>query len=277
MLQTLHGGAAARPFVTHSNAFDIDLYLRIAPELFLKRCVVGGLEQVFEINRNFRNEGADSTHIPEFAMLEFYEAYGDYDTMATLTRELVQEAALAASGSLHGRPWTTARVTDLSGDVGPGRRVRVAVGGARGGRSRRRPRWSELRELVASAPASRSTPAAIHGKLVEELFEHHVVAGFTVPTFVRDFPVDTSPLVRAHRTDAGRGREVGPVRQRVRAGHRLLRAGRPGGPARAARRAGRARRRRRRRGDAARRGLPARAWSTACRRWAASGWASTGC
>ncbi len=78
MLQTLHGGAAARPFVTHTNAFDIDLYLRIAPELFLKRCVVGGIERVFEINRNFRNEGADSTHSPEFAMLEAYEAYGDY-------------------------------------------------------------------------------------------------------------------------------------------------------------------------------------------------------
>jgi lysyl-tRNA synthetase class 2 len=78
MLQTLHGGATARPFVTHSNAFDIDLFLRIAPELFLKRCIVGGLERVFEINRNFRNEGADSTHSPEFAMLEFYEAYADY-------------------------------------------------------------------------------------------------------------------------------------------------------------------------------------------------------
>lgn len=75
MLQTLHGGAAARPFVTHSNALDIDLYLRIAPELFLKRCVVGGIEKVFEINRNFRNEGVDSTHSPEFAMLETYEAY----------------------------------------------------------------------------------------------------------------------------------------------------------------------------------------------------------
>src|SRR5690606_41880629 len=99
MLQLVHGGAAARPFVTHSNALDIDLYLRIAPELFLKRCVVGGIERVFEINRNFRNEGVDSSHSPEFAMLEVYEAYGDYDTMATLTRELVQEAELAMAGS----------------------------------------------------------------------------------------------------------------------------------------------------------------------------------
>ncbi len=99
MLQLLHGGAAARPFVTHSNALDTDLYLRIAPELFLKRAVVGGIDRVFEINRNFRNEGVDSSHSPEFAMLEVYEAYGDYDTMATLTRELVQQAAVAISGS----------------------------------------------------------------------------------------------------------------------------------------------------------------------------------
>ena len=99
MLQTLHGGASARPFVTHANAFDLDVLLRIAPELFLKRCVVGGLEQVFEINRNFRNEGADSTHSPEFAMLEAYQAYGDYDSIAVLTRELIQEAALAAFGT----------------------------------------------------------------------------------------------------------------------------------------------------------------------------------
>ena len=82
MLQLLHGGAAARPFVTHSNALDTDLYLRIAPELFLKRAVVGGIERVFEINRNFRNEGVDSSHSPEFAMLEAYQAYADYNVMA---------------------------------------------------------------------------------------------------------------------------------------------------------------------------------------------------
>ena len=99
MLQLLHGGATARPFVTHSNALDTDLYLRIAPELFLKRCVVGGIERVFEINRNFRNEGMDSSHSPEFAMLEAYQAYADYNAMATLTRELVQEAAHAVTGS----------------------------------------------------------------------------------------------------------------------------------------------------------------------------------
>ena len=87
----MHGGASARPFVTHSNAFDTELFLRIAPELFLKRAVVGGIERVFEINRNFRNEGADSTHSPEFAMLEAYQAYGDYNQMADLTQELDAE------------------------------------------------------------------------------------------------------------------------------------------------------------------------------------------
>ena len=92
MLQTLAGGAAARPFVTHSNALDADLYLRIAPELFLKRCVVGGFDKVFELNRNFRNEGADSTHSPEFSMLETYQAYGDYDDSARVTRELFRRS-----------------------------------------------------------------------------------------------------------------------------------------------------------------------------------------
>jgi len=99
MLQVMHGGAAARPFKTHSNAYDMDLFLRIAPELFLKRCVVGGLERVFEINRNFRNEGADSSHSPEFAMIEAYQAYGDWDSIAALTRDLIQEAAFAVYGS----------------------------------------------------------------------------------------------------------------------------------------------------------------------------------
>ena len=99
MLQVVHGGASARPFKTHSNAFDTELYLRIAPELFLKRAVVGGLERVFEINRNFRNEGADRTHSPEFAMLEAYEAYGDYNTMLQLTQDLIQNAAMDVFGT----------------------------------------------------------------------------------------------------------------------------------------------------------------------------------
>ena len=99
MLQAVHGGANARPFTTHINAYDAQLYLRIAPELYLKRLAVGGVEKVFEINRNFRNEGVDATHNPEFTMLEAYEAYGDYDTMAALTQRLIQNAATDALGS----------------------------------------------------------------------------------------------------------------------------------------------------------------------------------
>src|SRR5213075_2908184 len=114
MLQTIHGGASARPFVTHSNAFDTELFLRIAPELFLKRAVVGGIERVFEINRNFRNEGADSTHSPEFAMLEAYQAYGDYAQMADLTQELIQDAAVAVSGSTT-VTWADGTEYDLGG------------------------------------------------------------------------------------------------------------------------------------------------------------------
>src|SRR3954447_24180206 len=115
MLQLLHGGAAARPFVTHSNALDTDLYLRIAPELFLKRAAVGGLERVFEINRNFRNEGADSTHSPEFAMLEAYQSYSDYNGIADLTQELIQEAARAVAGSTV-VTWADGTEYDLGGE-----------------------------------------------------------------------------------------------------------------------------------------------------------------
>ena len=114
MLQVMHGGATARPFKTHSNAYDMELFLRIAPELFLKRCVVGGLERVFEINRNFRNEGADSTHSPEFAMIEAYQSYGDWDSIAELTRNLVQESAMAVFGS-HVVTHQDGRELDLGG------------------------------------------------------------------------------------------------------------------------------------------------------------------
>ena len=115
ILQTLAGGAAARPFVTHSNALDADLFLRIAPELFLKRCLVGGFERVFELNRVFRNEGADSTHSPEFAMLETYQAYGTYDDSATMTRELIQEVADEAIGTRN-VPLPDGTTYDLDGE-----------------------------------------------------------------------------------------------------------------------------------------------------------------
>ena len=196
MLQTMHGGATARPFVTHSNAFDLDVYLRIAPELFLKRCIVGGLERVFEINRNFRNEGADATHSPEFAMLEFYEEYADYRDNARMTRELIQEATLAAFGSLQFE-----RLDGESRDFfGEWDEIFVypSVSEAVGREITPFTPVEELRELCAAVGI---TPERtwVPGKYVEELLEHHVVGGLTRPTFVLDYPEDTSPLVRAHR------------------------------------------------------------------------------
>jgi lysyl-tRNA synthetase class 2 len=201
MLQTQHGGAAARPFVTHMNAFDIDLYLRIAPELFLKRAVVGGIEKVFEINRNFRNEGVDSSHSPEFSMLEAYEAYGDYMTMATLTREIVQASAMDLFG--------TTTVTHADGseyDLG-GEWASLSLYGslseALGKEITPQTSVSELQTLCDAAEISVDPKRVNHGKLVEELWEHHVGNGLTAPTFVMDFPVETSPLTRDHREIAG--------------------------------------------------------------------------
>ena len=202
MLQTMHGGAAARPFVTHSNAFDIELFMRIAPELFLKRAVVGGLERVYEINRNFRNEGSDSTHSPEFAMLEFYQAYADYQVMATLTRELIQEAAMAVHGSHVVRHFDGTEL-DLSG-VWPQISLYGATSEAVGQELTPATPRAELERLCEKAGIS-VAPHWVEGKLLEELFEHFVIPGFEGrPTFVMDYPLDTSPLTRAHRTEAGK-------------------------------------------------------------------------
>jgi lysyl-tRNA synthetase class 2 len=200
MLQVQHGGASARPFKTHMNAFDLDLYLRIAPELFLKRSVVGGIDSVFEINRNFRNEGADSSHSPEFTMIEAYQAYGDYNSMAVLTRELVQEAALAVRGS------TLVTLADgTEYDLG-GEWAQITLYGslsqAVGREITPQTPWPDLVELAKlhDVPVlARYGP----GKLVEELFEALVVPSLHAPTFVRDYPEETAPLTRAHRDTPG--------------------------------------------------------------------------
>lgn len=199
MLQVQHGGASARPFVTRSNAFDTDLYLRIAPELFLKRAVVGGLERVFEINRNFRNEGADSTHSPEFVMLESYESYSDYHGVADLVQDLVQRAAVAVGGSTT-VTWTDGTRFDLGGDWA---RISMypSLSEAAGVEITPETPLDELRALTERLEIEVAHP--IRGKYVEELWEHFVKPGLTEPTFVLDFPVDTSPLVREHRSIPG--------------------------------------------------------------------------
>lgn len=200
MLQIQHGGASARPFVTHSNAFDADLYLRIAPELFLKRAAVGGIDRVFEINRNFRNEGADSTHSPEFAMLEAYQSYSDYHGIADLTQELIQNAAIAATGSTT-VTWADGTVYDLGGEWD---RVSMydSLNAAAGVDITPETSVDELRAL-AEAHGVDEPAHPTHGKWVEELWEHFVKGTLTRPTFVMDFPLDTSPLVREHRSIPG--------------------------------------------------------------------------
>ena len=200
MLQVMHGGAAARPFKTFSNAYEMDLFLRIAPELYLKRCVVGGLEKVFEINRNFRNEGADSSHSPEFAMIETYEAYGDWDTMAELTKSLIQDAAKAVFGSDKVKHHD-GRELDLGGswkEISLFDAISDAVGEKVTGESS----IEELKK-IATKLGIKLDPKWIKGKIAEEIFEHVAIKKLTGPTFVKGFPIDTSPLVRAHRTTAG--------------------------------------------------------------------------
>lgn len=206
MLQTLAGGAAARPFRTHSNALDIDLYLRIAPELFLKRCIVGGFDKVFELNRVFRNEGSDSTHSPEFSMLETYQSYGTYDDSAVVTRQLIQEVADDAIGTRQ-LPMPDGSVYDIDGEWASMQMY---------------PSLSEVlgEEITPQTPADRLRDIADrvgleidtaivencgigHGKLVEELWEYMVGKSLTAPTFVRDFPVETTPLTRQHRSVPG--------------------------------------------------------------------------
>jgi lysyl-tRNA synthetase class 2 len=200
VLQTLHGGANARPFSTHINAYELDLYLRIALELYLKRLVVGGLEKVYEIGRIFRNEGADATHNPEFTMLEAYEAYGDYTTMATLTRELIQAAARAGlGGTIVRRPDGSEH--DIGGDW-PSKTVHGALSQALGEQVTPDTTQESLRKLAGQAGIELQ-PGWNAGQVLLEMYEHLVEARTVAPTFYRDFPVETAPLTRA-RSDEPR-------------------------------------------------------------------------
>jgi lysyl-tRNA synthetase class 2 len=200
MLQVQHGGAAARPFKSFSNAYDMDLFLRIAPELFLKRCVVGGIERVFEINRNFRNEGADSSHSPEFAMIESYQSFGDWRSIAELTQTLIQNAAMAVSGSLK-VTHQDGREIDFSGKW---REISLydAISEGAGEAVTALTPMEDLKR-IATKLGMKIDPAWIAGKLAEEIFEHVAKDQLIEPTFVMGFPVDTSPLVRAHREIPG--------------------------------------------------------------------------
>jgi lysyl-tRNA synthetase class 2 len=197
ILQRVHGGANARPFVTHSNAYDLPLYLRIAPELYLKRLAVGGVEKVFELGRDFRNEGTDATHNPEFTMLEAYQAYADYTTMRFLARDLILAAATAAHGAPVGRHGDAD--VDLSAEW-PVVPVHRAVSAALGEPVDPGTSLDRLRRLAAAAHVP-VNPVWGPGAVVLELYEHLVEARTTAPTFYTDFPTEVSPLTRAHRHD----------------------------------------------------------------------------
>ncbi|WP_414686888.1 bifunctional lysylphosphatidylglycerol synthetase/lysine--tRNA ligase LysX [Mycobacterium sp.] len=203
ILQQIHGGAAARPFITHINSYDLDLYLRIAPELYLKRLCVGGVERVFELGRAFRNEGVDFSHNPEFTLLEAYQAHADYKDWIDGSRELIQNAAQAANGAqVVMRPAGDGlEEIDISG-VWPVKTVHDAVSEALGEHIDATTSLTRLRRLsdAVKVPYLAQWDA---GAVVLELYEHLVEAPTEKPTFYIDFPLSVSPLTRPHRSKPG--------------------------------------------------------------------------
>ena len=197
MMQAIAGGALARPFVTHHNTLDVDLYLRIAPELYLKRLVVGGMDRVFELNRNFRNEGMSTEHNPEFTMLEFYQAYATYNDLMDLTETLLVELAQQLTGGLV-LPWCEHTI-DLT-PPWPRLSVKDAVAKYTG-----LPRADVDDEAVlhryAAAHAIPLPVDAPYGKVLIELFEKKGEAELIQPTFITEYPVEVSPLARSSNTD----------------------------------------------------------------------------
>jgi lysyl-tRNA synthetase class 2 len=196
------GGAHARPFTTHHNALDIDLHLRIALELHLKRLIVGGLERVFEIGRVFRNEGISTRHNPEFTMMELYQAFGDYTEMIEITEALISRAALDAIGTTL---LTVQRTDGTSDDIDlspPWRRVRMIdlVAQATGVEVHPSQPLEQLQSLAAEHGVA-CAPRWGTGKIIEELFEATAEHALVQPTFVTGHPVEVSPLARTDRTD----------------------------------------------------------------------------
>lgn len=198
VLQTIYGGATARPFLTHLNALDIPLYLRIAVELYLKRLVVGGFEGVFEIGRNFRNEGMDKTHNPEFTMLEIYVAYKDYNWMMEMTEDLIAQTAMSVNGSYNvlfdGKeidlkpPFKRVKMFDL---------FKEHTGYELKGKSR-----EELAKIADDLNIP-LPPNASSMKILDEIFGARVEEHLTQPTFVIDYPLEMSPLAKKHRSEEG--------------------------------------------------------------------------
>ncbi len=198
ILQPLYGGASARPFVTHHNALDMPLYLRIADELYLKRLVVGGLERVYEIGHDFRNEGMDRTHLPEFTMLEWYIAYADYHTLLAMFEEMMGGLVRDIVGSM---------VLERDGHrldfTPPYRQVQFVPGiMAAGGPNVLTATEDEMRRSLRTKGASEDEEKLLSGgKLMDEVFKHYLEPALQQPTFVLDYPLALSPLARRHRDD----------------------------------------------------------------------------
>ncbi len=198
MMQAIPGGAVARPFVTHHNALDIDLYLRIAPELYLKRLVVGGFERVYEINRNFRNEGVSTRHNPEFTMLELYQAYADYTDLMNLLERMCQGLCDTVIGKRQieyqgevfdfGQPFRRVTVEDLIVHFNPGI-------------ERSRLRDVEYLRARCDQLGIPYQPGEGAGKLQIEIFEKTAEAHIMAPTFVYAYPAEVSPLARRNDAD----------------------------------------------------------------------------
>ncbi len=198
VLQNIPGGAAARPFVTHHNALDIPLYMRIANELYLKRLIVGGFDWVYEFSRNFRNEGMDRTHNPEFTVLEFYTAYKDYLWLMETTEQMLEKVALTTNGK------TTVNIDGREIDFkAPYRRISMYeaikehTGYDIGGMNE-----EELRNVCSELKIRTDKSMGI-GKMVDEIFSEKCEHHFVQPTFIIDYPVEMSPLTKKHRTKAG--------------------------------------------------------------------------
>ena len=198
VLQSIPGGAAAKPFITHHNALDVPFYMRVANELYLKRLIVGGFDWVYEFSRNFRNEGMDRTHNPEFTVLEFYTAYKDYEWMMNITEQLLERVAIAVNGT------TKAQMGDVEIDFkAPYKRVTIydAIKEHTG---------IDVSEMDEEQLRNACRQLHIHvepsmgkGKLIDELFGGKCEGNFVQPTFIIDYPVEMSPLTKKHRSKAG--------------------------------------------------------------------------
>ena len=197
IMQPIYGGAHARPFVTHHNTLDLDLFLRISPEHYLKRLVVGGLERVFELNRNFRNEGIDTTHFPEFTMLEFYQAYATYTDLMDLTEELLVGAAQAVTGGL------TVRWREMDIDLSPPwpRRSMAELVAERAGLDAGRLLEPDVIGALAERTGGIERPGMSPGELLGVCYERLVEPELIQPIFVTQFPVELSPLARRNERD----------------------------------------------------------------------------